>query len=464
VRVRICGTGPWGAALRHDGTAVGCVGSSAEQSSTDGARYTPPPMSASVFDDLAWRGLIAHSTDPEALHELLDGPPMVFYCGFDPTAPSLGFGNLLQLVTMRRLQLAGHHPIVVVGGATGLIGDPSGKSEERALNSEEVVSDWVERIRRQCERYLSFEGDNAARVVNNLEWTGAMPALTLLREIGKHMNVNRMLDREVVKARLEGDGISYTEFSYQVLQATDFRELHRRYGAVLQTGGSDQWGNLTAGVELIRRMDGDTVHALATPLITKADGTKYGKTVSGSLWLDPEMTSPFAFYQHFLNQADADVTALLRTFSFRSHEEITELERLTAERPEERTAQRALAGELTVLVHGDTEAEQSIAASRALFGQGDLSALDERTVARAVAELPGAEVPAADLPGLVELLVSTGLCESRGAAKRAIAEGGVYVNNVRAADAAPPGPEQLLHGRWLVLRRGKRSLAAVEAR
>jgi tyrosyl-tRNA synthetase len=422
-------------------------------------------MTGSLFDDLTWRGLIAHSTDPDALRRLLDGEPMTFYCGFDPTAPSLGFGNLLQLVTMRRFQLAGHHPIVVVGGATGLIGDPSGKSEERALNAEELVADWVERIRRQCERHLSFEGANAARVVNNLEWTGPLPALTFLRDIGKHMNVNRMLDREVVRARLEGDGISYTEFSYQVLQALDYLELHRRFGAVLQTGGSDQWGNLTAGVELIRRAEGNTVHALATPLITKADGSKYGKTASGALWLDPRMTSPFAFYQHFLNQADADVGALLRTFSFRSREEIEGLAGATKEQPEERAAQRALAGELTTLVHGEEEAERAVAASRALFGQGDLTALDAPTLAAATAELPRGEVPAAALPSIVDLLVATGLSESRGAAKRAVAEGGVYLNNARVSDAgATPTQADLLGGRWLIVRRGKRSLAAVEVR
>ncbi len=422
-------------------------------------------MSSSVFDDLAWRELIAHSTDPEALRQVLEGPPIVFYCGFDPTAPSLHFGNLVQLVTMRRLQLAGHRPIAVVGGATGLIGDPSGKSAERPLNAEDVVADWVGRIRRQCERYLSFEGENPARIVNNLDWTAALPALEFLRDVGKHMNVNRMLDREVVKARLEGAGISYTEFSYQILQAIDYLELHRRYGAVLQTGGSDQWGNLTAGVDLIRRADGDTVHAMATPLITKADGTKYGKTAGGSLWLDPEMTSPFAFYQYFLNQADADVGALLRTFSFRSREEIVQLEGTTRQHPEERAAQRALAGELTALVHGEEEAERAIAASWALFGQGDLGALDAATLAAASAELPRTEVAAAELPSIVDLLVATGLCESRGAAKRAVAEGGVYLNNTRVSDAgASPGPADLLAGRWLILRRGKRSPAAVEVR
>ncbi len=422
-------------------------------------------MSGSVSDDLTWRGLIAHSTDPDALRAVLDGPPIAFYCGFDPTAPSLHFGNLVQLVTMRRLQLAGHHPIGVVGGATGLIGDPSGRSAERALNAEEVVADWVERIHGQVQRYLSFEGDNAARIVNNLDWTQELDAIGFLRDIGKHFSVNRMLDKEVVSTRLEAGGISYTEFSYQILQALDFLELHRRHGAILQTGGSDQWGNLTAGVDLIRRVDGDTVHALATPLITKADGTKYGKTAEGSLWLDPQMTSPYAFYQYFLNQADADVGALLRTFSFRSHEEIGALEEATRARPEERTAQRALAEELTALVHGEEEAERSVAASWALFGQGDLGALDAETLAAATAELPRSEATATTLPSIVDLLVATGLCESRGAAKRAVAEGGVYLNNARVPDAgATPSPADLLGGRWLILRRGKRALAAVEVR
>ena len=422
-------------------------------------------MAGSLFDDLAWRRLIAISTDAYALRALLDGEPITFYCGFDPTAPSLEFGNLVQLVTMRRLQLAGHRPIAVVGGATGLIGDPSGKSAERTLNPEAVVAEWVDRIRGQVERYLSFEGDSAARIVNNLEWTGSLGTLEFLRDIGKHLSVNRMLDREVVSARLAAGGISYTEFSYQVLQALDYLELYRRYACVLQTGGSDQWGNLTAGVDLIRRTDGATVHALATPLITRADGTKYGKTAGGAVWLDAEMLSPFGFYQYFLNQDDADVGTLLRTFSFRSHDEIEELERAAAERPEEREAQRALAGELTTLVHGEEAADGAVAASRALFGQGDLGQLDERTLAAALAELPSTTVsPGQDLPPFVDLLVETGLCESRGAAKRTLAEGGVYLNNRRVTDGAPPTAEDLLHGRWLVLRRGRRALAAVERR
>jgi len=419
-------------------------------------------MAASVFEDLTWRGLIAHSTDAGELQAALDGEPVTFYCGFDPTAPSLHFGNLVQLVTMRRLQLAGHHPIAVVGGATGLVGDPSGKSAERPLNDAEEVEAWVERIRGQVERFLSFEGDDAARIVNNLEWTERLTALEFLRDIGKHFSVSRMLGKESVAARLEAGGISYTEFSYQVLQAFDYLELHRRYGCTLETGGSDPFGNLTAGVDLIRRVTGATVHALATPLITKSDGTKHGKTEAGSVWLDPEMMSPYAFYQYFLNQSDADVGPLLRIFSFRSHEEIEGLERATAERPEERAAQRALAEELTALVHGEDETERAVAASRALFGQGDLSALDERTLDAVVAELPRARVDG-DLPSVVDLLVATGLAPSRGQARRTIAEGGIYINNQRVTDAAAiPDGDHFLHGRWLVLRRGKRNLAAVE--
>jgi tyrosyl-tRNA synthetase len=423
-------------------------------------------MPGSVFEDLVWRGLVAHSTDADALRSLLDGAPIAFYCGFDPTAPSLEFGNLVQLATMRRLQLAGHRPILVVGGATGLIGDPSGRSAERALNAEDVVAAWVDRIRDQVQRYLSFEGDNAAQVVNNLEWTGPMTAITFLRDVGKHFGVNRMLDKEVVSARLQAGGISYTEFSYQILQALDYLELHRRYGAVLQTGGSDQWGNLTAGVDLIRRVDGDSVHALATPLITKADGTKYGKTAGGSVWLDPAMTSPFAFYQYFLNQADADVGGLLRVFSFRSHEEIEELERLVGTEPERRAAQMALAGELTALVHGDDAVEEAIAASRALFGDGDLSRLDAATIEAALAEVPRRSIATADgLPSLLDLAVDSGLFESRGAAKQGISQGGFYVNNRRVTDGGTaPAHDDLLHGRWLLLRRGKRTLAAVEVR
>ena len=419
-------------------------------------------MAAHILDELEWRGAIAHSTDAEALRAALSAGPVTFYCGFDPTHESLHFGNLVQLVTMRRLQLAGHDPIAVVGGATGLIGDPSGRSVERSLNEADVVADWVEKIRVQVERYLDFNGSHPARIVNNLDWTASVSALDFLRDVGKHFSVNRMLDKESVKARLDGPGISFTEFSYQILQAFDYLELHRRYGCSLQTGGSDQWGNLTAGVDLIRRVTGDAVHALATPLITKADWTKYGKTESGALFLNPALTSPYAFYQYFLNQDDADIGALLRIFSFRSPEEIESLEADTAAHPEVRAAQQALATELTALVHGADAADQAASASGALFGRGELRDLDAQTLAAAVAELTNAQV-SGPMPTVAELLVASGLAESRTAARRTVGDGGAYLNNQRVADPElVPAESDLLHGRWLVLRRGKRSLAAIE--
>ena len=419
-------------------------------------------MASPILEDLVWRGLVADSTDPEALAAALDAGPLTFYCGFDPTAPSLQFGNLLQLVTMRRLQLAGHDPIAVVGGATGLIGDPSGRSTERTLNEADVVAGWVDRIRGQVEPHLDFAGPHAARIVNNLDWTAPVSALSLLRDVGKHFSVNRMLEKESVRARLNGPGISFTEFSYQILQAFDYLELHRRYGCRLQTGGSDQWGNLTAGVDLIRRVTGETVHALVTPLLTKADGTKYGATAGGTLWLDPQLTSPYAFYQYFVNAADADIGSLVRVFSLRSREEIEALEAQTAERPEGRHAQQALATEVTTLVHGDAATGQAVAASAALFGKGELAALDASTLAAAAAELPRVEVAGA-VPTMGELLVASGLVDSRTAARRVVAEGGAYLNNRRVTDVeAVPEASELLHGRWLILRRGKRSLAAAE--
>jgi tyrosyl-tRNA synthetase len=419
-------------------------------------------MDAQILDELEWRGAVAHSTDGDALRAALAAGPITFYCGFDPTHSSLHFGNLVQLVTMRRLQLAGHDPIAVVGGATGLIGDPSGRSVERSLNEAEVVSDWVERIRVQVERYLDFTGDHPARIVNNLEWTAPVSALDFLRDVGKHFSVNRMLEKESVRARLDGPGISFTEFSYQILQAFDYLELHRRYGCQLQTGGSDQWGNLTAGVDLIRRVTGDTVHALATPLITKADGTKYGKTSGGSLYLDPTLTSPYAFYQFFLNTEDADIGGLLRIFSFQSRAEIEALEAEVAAHPEGRAAQQSLSAELTALVHGPEAAQQAASASTALFGGGDLDGLDADTLATAFAELPRADV-SGPLPAITDLLVAAGLADSRTAARRTVADGGAYLNNRRVTDAElAPGEGDLLHGRWLLLRRGKRNLAVVE--
>jgi tyrosyl-tRNA synthetase len=419
-------------------------------------------MTAEILDDLRWRGLLALTTDEAALDAALSAGPITFYCGFDPTAESLHFGNLVQLVTMRRLQSAGHQAIAVVGGATGLVGDPSGKSIERVLNDVDVVEAWVERIRAQVSHLLPLQGDNPARIVNNLEWTAPMSALGFLRDIGKHFPISRMLAKEVVSARLD-EGISYTEFSYQILQALDYLELYRRYGTVLQTGGSDQWGNLTAGVDLIRRAEGATVHALATPLITRADGTKYGKTEAGAVWLDPALTSPYAFYQYFLNAADADVGSLLRTFSFRSREEILELERLSAERPEARQAQQALAEELTAMLHGEEQARGVVSASRAIFGQGDLRDLDESTLRAVASALPRAEVDGPALPPVSELLVLSGLASSRSDARRTVSDGGAYVNNQRVTDAeVAPSVEELLHDRWLVLRRGKRNVAVVE--
>jgi tyrosyl-tRNA synthetase len=419
-----------------------------------------------IIDDLSWRGLIAVSTDLEDLRKALDTGQVTFYAGFDPTGPGLHIGHLVLLLTMRRLQLAGHRPIGLVGGATGLIGDPSGKSVERVLNSREVVAGWVERIRAEVGQFLDFAPGLASAVaVSNLDWTAELSALDFLRDIGKHFSVNQMLSREVVKARLESGGISFTEFSYQVLQANDFLELHRRYDCSLQVGGSDQWGNLVAGVDLIRRVTGDSVHALAIPLITKPDGTKYGKTEGEAVWLSPELMPPYAFYQFWINRSDAEVPGLLRVFTFRTREEIEELERETAEHPAMRIGQRVLAEDLTTLVHGPEEYTRVVAASQALFGQGDLQALDEKTLAAALAEVPLAELetPRDDLPQVADLMAATGIVPSKSAARRAIAEGGAYLNNVKVTDQdAAPQPSDLLHGKFLVLRRGKRTVGGVE--
>ncbi|HJD83782.1 tyrosine--tRNA ligase [Kitasatospora aureofaciens] len=414
-----------------------------------------------IVDELRWRGLIALSTDEDALRKAFADGPVTFYCGFDPTAPSLHLGNLVQILTMRRIQQAGNLPLGLVGGATGLIGDPK-PTAERVLNDPETVAGWVERLRGQVSRFLDFEGPYAARMVNNLDWTSGMSAISLLRDVGKYFRVNNMIAKEAVARRLNSDaGISYTEFSYQILQGMDYLELNRRYGCTLQTGGSDQWGNLTAGTDLIRKADGKSVHALATPLIVKADGTKFGKTESGTVWLDPELTTPYAFYQFWLNADDRDVSNFLRIFSFRSKEEIEELERETAERPAARLAQRALAEELTTLVHGAEQYERAVAASKALFGQGDLADLEAPTLAAALAEVPKAEVT--ELQPVVDLLVAVGLAPSRSAARRTIKEGGAYLNNLKVTDEeAVPTEADLLHGRWLVLRRGKRNLAAAE--
>jgi tyrosyl-tRNA synthetase len=414
-----------------------------------------------IVDELRWRGLIALSTDEDALRKALADGPVTVYCGFDPTAPSLHVGSLVQILTLRRIQQAGHRPLGLVGGATGLIGDPK-PTAERKLNDPSIVAGWVERLRSQIEPFLSFEGPNAAIMVNNLDWTSGLSAIEFLRDVGKYFRVNKMITKDAVARRLNSDaGISYTEFSYQVLQGMDFLELYRRYGCTLQTGGSDQWGNLTAGIDLIHRVESASVHALATPLITKADGTKFGKTESGTVWLDAEMTTPYAFYQFWINTDDRDIPQFLRIFSFRSREEIEELERQTAERPQARAAQRALAEELTMLVHGREQCAAVIAASKALFGQGELTGLDESTLAAALFELPYARVAA--LGPVADLFAEAGLVSSKSAARRTIKEGGAYVNNVKVASEDDiPSPSDLLYGRWLVLRRGKKNLAAIE--
>jgi tyrosyl-tRNA synthetase len=413
-----------------------------------------------LIDDLLWRGLIQDATDLDELRKHLDSGPVTFYVGFDPTAPSLHLGHLVQVLTARRLQLAGHRPLLLVGGATGMIGDPR-ETSERALNPPEVVASWVEKIRAQVAPFVTYDGDNAATLVNNLDWTGSMSAIDFLRDVGKHFPVNRMLGREVVRARLE-TGISFTEFSYQLLQANDYFELHRRYGCTLQFGGSDQWGNITAGVDYVRRRGMGPVHAFVTPLVTKADGTKFGKTEDGSVWLDPDQTSPYAFFQFWLNTDDRDVMRYLRYFSFRSHEGLMELERATLERPAARLAQRALAEELTTLLHGAEETRRVVAASQALFGRGSLDGLDPATLRAALAEAGLVEVRG-ELPGVATLMRDAGLVSSLNEARRAITEGGAYVNNERVSDVdAAVSPDALLHGRYLVLRRGKRTFAGVE--
>ncbi|MEV4847758.1 tyrosine--tRNA ligase [Micromonospora matsumotoense] len=416
----------------------------------------------SLTDDLRWRGLIQDSTGPDELRALLDDGAATFYVGFDPTAPSLHVGHLMQVTTARRLQLAGHRPLLLVGGATGQIGDPK-ESAERTLNPPEVVAGWVQRIRDQLAPFVSYTGENAAQLVNNLEWTGEMSVVEFLRDVGKHFPVNKMLAREVVRARLE-TGISFTEFSYQLLQANDFFELHRRHGCQLQYGGSDQWGNITAGVDYVRRRGAGPVQAFTTPLVTRSDGTKFGKTEGGAVWLDPEMTSPYAFYQFWVNADDRDVTRYLRYFSFRSRAELEALEKETAERPAARSAQRALAEELTTLVHGGEETRQAVAASQALFGRGSLDDLAPETLRAALSEA-GLVQLTGELPDVAGLLRDSGLVGGLKEARRVITEGGAYVNNHRVTDVdATVDPADLLHGRYLVLRRGKRSFAGVELR
>jgi tyrosyl-tRNA synthetase len=414
-----------------------------------------------VLDELKWRGLLAESTDEEALARHLAAGPVIFYVGFDPTAPSLHFGNLVQLMLARVLQRADHKPLLLVGGSTGLIGDPK-ESAERTLNTKETVASWVEGIRRQVAKYLDLTGDNPAKIVNNLDWTGPMPVLDFLRDIGKHFPINRMLARDVVRQRLES-GMSYTEFSYVLLQAMDYLELYRKYGCTLQFGGRDQWGNITAGVELIRRAEGARVHAMATPLLTKADGSKFGKTETGTIWLDSALTSPYAFYQYFLNTEDAKVVEYLKVFSERDREEIEDLARRTAERPEQRAAQRVLADDVTALVHGPAERDAAVQAAEAVFGRSDLRELPESVLDDVAAEIGAAQLEAnGDLPTVVEVLAAGGVVPSKSAARRAITEGGAYVNNQRVTDPEARLAEyDLLHGRYVIVRRGKRTVGAV---
>jgi len=416
------------------------------------------PTFENVWDELLWRGLVHVSTDQEALRALLAGDPITYYCGFDPTAPSLHLGNLVQLLTLRRIQLAGHKPLGLVGGSTGLIGDPR-PTAERTLNTRETVEEWVGRLRTQVERYLSFEGENAARIVNNLDWTAPLSAIDFLREIGKHYRVGTMLKKDAVAARLNSDeGISYTEFSYQILQGMDFLELYRQYDCVLQTGGSDQWGNLTSGTDLIRRAEGASAHAIGTPLITNSDGTKFGKSEGNAIWLDPEMCSPYRMYQFWLSTADADVIGRLKVFTFLTRAEIEEYEALVESEPFRRAAQKRLALEVVATVHGIDAAAAVIAASEALFGQGDLTALDASTLRTALEELPNATVDSGS--SVVDALVATGLVSSSSEARRAISQGGVSLDGSRVEDDAAT-VKGSLPGGVSVLRRGKKTLAGV---
>jgi len=418
-------------------------------------------MTNNIIDELQWRGLINQSTDLEQLREACE-QPITLYCGFDPTGPSLHAGHLVPLLMLRRFQQAGHNPIVLAGGATGMIGDPRDVGE-RAMLADDQVAEWADRIINQLSRFVDFDGEHAARLVNNNDWTKNLSVTQFLRDVGKHFSLNTMLARDTVKRRLDNDGISYTEFSYMLLQANDYVQLHNTYGCSLQIGGGDQWGNIVSGVDLNRRINGATVHALTVPLVTDADGNKFGKsTGGGKLWLDPEMTSPYAWYQYFINAADVDVIRYLRWFTFLTQEELAELQQAVDERPHAREAQRRLAQEMTNLVHGKDATHAVELAAQALFGRAELTELDEGTLAGALSETTIAEIGADDSRTIVDLLVASGLVESKKAARRAVNEGGAYVNNQRiTSDEWQPTNEDLLHGRWLVLRRGKKNFAGV---
>lgn len=421
-------------------------------------------MSKALLDDLTWRGSIAQSTDRAELEKYLSSPGASLYLGFDPTAPSLHIGNLVALTLLRRFQLAGYKPIALVGGATGLVGDPSGRSAERSLNEADLVADWVDRIREQLEGFLDFSGKNAAIMANNLDWTAPVSAIAFLRDIGKHFSVNQMLAKDSVASRLESGGISYTEFSYQVMQAFDYLELFRRYDCALQIGGSDQWGNIVAGVDLIRRVEAKSAHALTIPLLAKADGTKFGKTAEGAIWLDPTMTSAYALFQFFLNSDDRDVEQLLKTFSFKSRQELEALFDSLKTNPGAREAHRELAREVTTLLHGADQGQKVEAAAKALFGQGEIRDLDIQTLKSALAELPKTRIKKGEeIPSWVDLITSSGVVESKSAARRVIKEGGAYLNNEKiTCEDFTPKSSDLLHGQFLLLRKGKRDLVAVE--
>ena len=421
-------------------------------------------MSNALLDDLEWRGLIAQSTDRKELESAL-AKPISLYLGVDPTAPSMHVGNLVVCLVLKRFQLAGHRPIALVGGATGLVGDPSGKNDERILNEEKLVAEWVSKIRKQVEKILDFKDkDTSAKLVNNLDWTKAVSALELLRDIGKHFSVNQMLAKDSVATRLSTTGISYTEFSYQVLQAFDYLELYRRDQCRLQIGGSDQWGNIVAGLDLIRKVEGGSAHALTVPLLAKSDGSKFGKTASGAIWLDESMTSAYEFFQFWLNSDDADLPKLLKVFSMKDRAEIERLIETVKVNPGAREAHRELAREMTAMIHGQQMAKSVEEAAKALFGQGDITDLDLKTLDSALSQLPKTTIKKGDpYPSWVDLLAATGVVDSKSAARRIVKEGGGYLNNKKVeSEDFIPSKNDLLHGKYLLLRKGKRDLAAVE--
>ena len=421
-------------------------------------------MSKALLEDLEWRGLIAQSTDRKELETALS-KPISLYLGVDPTAPSMHLGNLVVFLVLRRFQLAGHRPIALVGGATGLVGDPSGKNDERTLNEEKLVADWVSKIRKQVEKILDFKDKSvSAKLVNNLDWTKSVSALELLRDIGKHFSVNQMLAKDSVATRLSTTGISYTEFSYQVLQAYDYLELYRRDQCKLQIGGSDQWGNIVAGLDLIRKVEGGSAHALTVPLLAKSDGSKFGKTASGAIWLDESMTSAYEFFQFWLNSDDADLPKLLKVFSMKDRSEIERLIETVKVNPGAREAHRELAREMTAMIHGQQMAKSVEEAAKALFGQGEIADLDLKTLDSALSQLPKTTIKKGDpYPSWVDLLAATGVVDSKSAARRIVKEGGGYLNNKKVeSEDFTPSKNDLLHGKYLLLRKGKRDLAAVE--